>query len=53
MAGKQQIDENIRASSAINTKLREQRAKAVVKYLFQQGSALMRHTVAPVSDDDA
>ena len=34
-------------SAAINTKLSEQRAKAVVSYLFQQGSVPMRHIVAP------
>jgi OOP family OmpA-OmpF porin len=34
-------------SAAINTKLSEQRAKAVVTYLFQQGSVPMRHIVAP------
>jgi OmpA-OmpF porin, OOP family len=36
-----------RGSAAINTKLSEQRAKAVVTYLFQQGSVPMRHIVAP------
>jgi OmpA-OmpF porin, OOP family len=34
-------------SAAINTKLSEQRAKAVVTYLFQQGGVPMRHIVAP------
>ena len=34
-------------SAAINTKLSEQRAKAVVTCLFQQGGVPMRHIVAP------
>jgi OmpA-OmpF porin, OOP family len=34
-------------SAAINTKLSEDRAKAVVTYLFQQGSVPLRHIVAP------
>lgn len=34
-------------SAAINTKLSEQRAQAVVTYLFQQCSVPMRHIVAP------
>ena len=34
-------------SAAINTKLSEERAKAVVTYLFQQCGVPMRHIVAP------
>jgi outer membrane protein OmpA-like peptidoglycan-associated protein len=34
-------------SAAVNTKLSEDRAKAVVMYLFQQCSVPMRHMVAP------
>lgn len=34
-------------SAAINTKLSEDRAKAVVTYLFQQGGIPVRHIVAP------
>jgi OmpA-OmpF porin, OOP family len=34
-------------SAAMNTKLSEDRAKAVVMYLFQQGGIPMRHIVAP------
>jgi outer membrane protein OmpA-like peptidoglycan-associated protein len=34
-------------SAAINTKLSEERAKAVVTYLFQQGNVPIRHIVAP------
>jgi outer membrane protein OmpA-like peptidoglycan-associated protein len=34
-------------SAAVNTKLSEERAKAVVLYLFQQCSVPMRHIVAP------
>jgi OmpA-OmpF porin, OOP family len=34
-------------SAAMNTKLSEDRAKAVVSYLFQQGKIPMRHIVAP------
>ena len=34
-------------SAAINTKLSEDRAKAVVTYLFQQGNIPIRHIVAP------
>ena len=34
-------------SAAMNTKLSEDRAKAVVLYLFQQGGVPMRHIVAP------
>ena len=34
-------------SAAINTKLSEDRAKAVVTYLFQQGNIPVRHIVAP------
>jgi outer membrane protein OmpA-like peptidoglycan-associated protein len=34
-------------SAAMNTKLSEDRAKAVVTYLFQQGGVPMRHIVAP------
>jgi outer membrane protein OmpA-like peptidoglycan-associated protein len=34
-------------SAAVNTKLSEERAKAVVLYLFQQGNIPMRHIVAP------
>jgi OmpA-OmpF porin, OOP family len=34
-------------SAAINTKLSEQRAKAVVTFLFQHGGVPMRHIVAP------
>ena len=34
-------------SAAMNTKLSEERAKAVVLYLFQQGGVPMRHIVAP------
>jgi OmpA-OmpF porin, OOP family len=33
--------------AAVNTKLSEDRAKAVVSYLFQQGNVPMRHIVAP------
>jgi outer membrane protein OmpA-like peptidoglycan-associated protein len=33
--------------AAMNTKLSEERAKAVVTYLIQQGSVPMRHIVAP------
>lgn len=33
--------------AAMNTKLSEDRAKAVVQYLFQQGGVPMRHIVAP------
>jgi flagellar motor protein MotB len=32
---------------AVNTKLSEDRAKAVVTYLMQQGEVPMRHIVAP------
>jgi OmpA-OmpF porin, OOP family len=34
-------------SAAMNTKLSEDRAKAVVTYLFQQGNIPVRHIVAP------
>ena len=34
-------------SAAMNTKLSEDRAKAVVTYLMQQGAVPMRHIVAP------
>ena len=34
-------------SAAINTKLSEDRAKAVVTYLIQQGNVPVRHIVAP------
>jgi len=34
-------------SAAMNTKLSEDRAKAVVTYLFQQGGIPMRHIIAP------
>jgi OOP family OmpA-OmpF porin len=34
-------------SAAMNTKLSEDRAKAVVTYLMQQGSVPTRHIVAP------
>jgi OmpA-OmpF porin, OOP family len=34
-------------SAAINTKLSEERAKAVVTYLMQEGSVPIRHIVAP------
>jgi OOP family OmpA-OmpF porin len=34
-------------SAAMNTKLSEERARAVVSYLFQQGGIPMRHIVAP------
>ena len=34
-------------SAVMNTKLSEQRAQAVVTYLFQQGNVPMRHIVAP------
>ena len=34
-------------NAAINTKLSEDRAKAVVTYLFQQGNVPVRHIVAP------
>jgi OmpA-OmpF porin, OOP family len=34
-------------SAAINTKLSEERARAVVSYLFQQAGVPMRHIVAP------
>jgi OmpA-OmpF porin, OOP family len=34
-------------SAAMNTKLSEDRAKAVVTYLMQQGEVPMRHIVAP------
>jgi len=34
-------------SAAMNTKLSEDRAKAVITYLIQQGSVPMRHIVAP------
>ena len=34
-------------NAEMNTKLSEQRAKAVVSYLFQQGGIPMRHIVAP------
>jgi outer membrane protein OmpA-like peptidoglycan-associated protein len=34
-------------SAAINTKLSEDRAKAVITYLIQQGSVPMWHIVAP------
>ena len=34
-------------SAAMNTKLSEDRAKAVVTYLIQQGSVPVRHIVAP------
>jgi OmpA-OmpF porin, OOP family len=34
-------------SAAMNTKLSEERAKAVVTYLFQQGNVPVRHIVAP------
>ena len=34
-------------SAAVNTKLSEERAKAVVTYLFQQGNVPIRHIVAP------
>ena len=34
-------------SPAVNTKLSEQRATAVITYLFQQGGVPMRHIVAP------
>jgi OOP family OmpA-OmpF porin len=34
-------------SAAINTKLSEDRAKAVITYLFQQGNVPIRHIVAP------
>lgn len=34
-------------NAAMNTKLSEDRAKAVVTYLFQQGGVPMRHIVAP------
>ena len=34
-------------SAAVNTKLSEDRAKAVVTYLMQQGEVPMRHIVAP------
>jgi outer membrane protein OmpA-like peptidoglycan-associated protein len=33
--------------AAMNTKLSEDRAKAVIQYLFQQGGVPMRHIVAP------
>ena len=35
------------SSAAMNTKLSEDRAKAVVTYLMQQGEVPMRHIVAP------
>lgn len=34
-------------SAAVNTKLSEDRAKAVVAFLMQQGNVPMRHIVAP------
>jgi OmpA-OmpF porin, OOP family len=34
-------------SAAVNTKLSEDRAKAVITYLFQQGNVPIRHIVAP------
>ncbi len=34
-------------SAAMNTKLSEDRAKAVITYLMQQGSVPMRHIIAP------
>jgi len=34
-------------SAAMNTKLSEDRAKAVITYLIQQGNVPMRHIVAP------
>lgn len=34
-------------SAAVNTKLSEDRAKAVITYLMQQGSVPMRHIIAP------
>jgi outer membrane protein OmpA-like peptidoglycan-associated protein len=34
-------------SDAMNTKLSEARAKAVIQYLYQQGKVPMRHIVAP------
>jgi len=34
-------------SAAVNTKLSEDRAKAVITYLIQQGNVPMRHIVAP------
>jgi outer membrane protein OmpA-like peptidoglycan-associated protein len=34
-------------SAAMNTKLSEDRAKAVITYLIQQGNVPMRHSVAP------
>jgi OmpA-OmpF porin, OOP family len=34
-------------SAAVNTKLSEDRAKAVINYLMQQGGVPVRHIVAP------
>ena len=34
-------------NAAMNTKLSEKRAKAVITYLVQQGSVPVRHIVAP------
>jgi OmpA-OmpF porin, OOP family len=34
-------------SAAMNTKLSEDRAKAVINYLVQQGNVPVRHIVAP------
>lgn len=34
-------------SAAVNTKLSEERAKAVITYLMQQGGVPVRHIVAP------
>jgi OmpA-OmpF porin, OOP family len=38
---------DISATAAMNTKLSEDRAKAVITYLFQQGGVPIRHIVAP------